>query len=665
MISKIRIKNFKAIKDSGEISLSPFTAIIGRNGSGKSSLIEAIEFLYDFVTKDLEHALNRWKSYQYIRYNGNRENFDVTVDTETMPMDMLYSREPSLNYGFESGEDSVPENQDDMDIEYQLEGISFNFEFKNNTITDYFCIIAPYTNDRIIFAVEKCREALEPVEYFRDNKDKNNEKLIEWFPSSHVAEREGIKVFKENLTLYKSILNSNTLKAFHLNLEKIQILNLNAFLIGDPVLKYFAREDKKLLKDGSNLLSFLFWIQKYRLENFNNLKKDFFEIINYSKDFDEQITSDIQSQVYFQLTELRDGEVIVKTPSWLMSTGSQKVLSLLSIIHNPEPSPLIIIEEFENGLDPWTISYLIKKFKELTGSQVIITTHSPTLLNLIENYDEILFAKRDNETGTLEYVRFDEEKKMFDDVRENILPGELYEKIKKEDEEKLLLINEIEKIKSHFKENIKCLVITEDSEYIEDSKKMPLSMILKASGFSINETLIQSYYGKDKIMLGYGLAQSAEAYPNIKKVIIHRDRDGDVAKKKIDFEKFKNKHKLNKAELFVTRFNDIEGYFINKEHIQALYNNISDEQANEIISSSLLNFKDKSIDKLTANLGNNRDAAIALYETNPLVYTYTKQIKKEIHSKLSKLIPGKHTIFMESSFLKDLELEKIAKEIWG
>ena len=109
-------------------------------------------------------------------------------------MDMLFSREPSLNYGFESGEDSVPENQDDMDIEYQLEGISFNFEFKNNTITDYFCIIAPYTNDRIIFAVEKCREALEPVEYYRDNNDKNNEKLIEWFPSSHVAEREGIKV---------------------------------------------------------------------------------------------------------------------------------------------------------------------------------------------------------------------------------------------------------------------------------------------------------------------------------------------------------------------------------------------------------------------------------------------------------------------------------------
>ena len=130
MISKIRIKNFKAIKDSGEIILSPFTAIIGRNGSGKSSLIEAIEFLHDLVSIDLEHALQKWKSYKNILYNGNREQFDVTMDS--LPKDMPYSKEPL----FQQSEDLETSEEDSLQNNYEIEneegyflnGIFFSFE---------------------------------------------------------------------------------------------------------------------------------------------------------------------------------------------------------------------------------------------------------------------------------------------------------------------------------------------------------------------------------------------------------------------------------------------------------------------------------------------------------------------------------------------------------
>ena len=42
-LQSVRIQNFKAIIDSKVVRLGPLTAFIGHNGSGKSSLIEALE----------------------------------------------------------------------------------------------------------------------------------------------------------------------------------------------------------------------------------------------------------------------------------------------------------------------------------------------------------------------------------------------------------------------------------------------------------------------------------------------------------------------------------------------------------------------------------------------------------------------------------------------
>ena len=42
-LQSVRVRNFKAIVDSRTVRFGPLTAFIGHNGSGKSSLIEALE----------------------------------------------------------------------------------------------------------------------------------------------------------------------------------------------------------------------------------------------------------------------------------------------------------------------------------------------------------------------------------------------------------------------------------------------------------------------------------------------------------------------------------------------------------------------------------------------------------------------------------------------
>jgi hypothetical protein len=53
MLKQIRVKQFKAIEDSGDITLGPVNVFIGRNGSGKSSVIELVEILANAIEFDL------------------------------------------------------------------------------------------------------------------------------------------------------------------------------------------------------------------------------------------------------------------------------------------------------------------------------------------------------------------------------------------------------------------------------------------------------------------------------------------------------------------------------------------------------------------------------------------------------------------------------------
>src|SRR3990172_12130576 len=44
-LTSIRLKNFKAFEDSGEIALAPLTVIFGRNNTGKSSILHSLLIL--------------------------------------------------------------------------------------------------------------------------------------------------------------------------------------------------------------------------------------------------------------------------------------------------------------------------------------------------------------------------------------------------------------------------------------------------------------------------------------------------------------------------------------------------------------------------------------------------------------------------------------------
>jgi len=90
-------------------------------------------------------------------------------------------------------------------------------------------------------------------------------------------------------------------------------------------------------------------------------------------------------------------EADFKVPGWMLSTGTLRLLALLALLRHPKPPPLILLEELENGLDPRSMHLLVEEIRNavLDGvTQVILTTHSPYLLDLL-TLDHLVLVERD------------------------------------------------------------------------------------------------------------------------------------------------------------------------------------------------------------------------------------------------------------------------------
>jgi|GEM_PF-849752 len=118
------------------------------------------------------------------------------------------------------------------------------------------------------------------------------------------------------------------------------------------------------------------------------------------------------------------------------SDGTLLVIAILIMLLSPDrPSPFICIEEPENCLHPKAlktlISYLVQRSKE---TQILITTHSPYLLNKINPADVIVSYLRDD--GTASFDRVPNLRKLYKQLAKDFISfGDFLETDFKEDHE--------------------------------------------------------------------------------------------------------------------------------------------------------------------------------------------------------------------------------------
>ncbi|MFZ4580207.1 MAG: AAA family ATPase [Myxococcota bacterium] len=362
-LTSVRIRNYKSIHDTGTLQLGAFNLVVGNNGSGKSSLVEGLGAL-DALTSGLANL-------------------------------MKFGR------GFGSFRHQPPEDKSKFrDVEWQIAGHDdFGGQVPSGRIRLSTRVGPTPGQEKVVQILSESLRRMNGEQWDRDADGR-------WLRNG-----ESTPFSTPQLSL-ASMLGPYW--------RTWQFLVMNPAIMGDPRPASMGGEHLQLAPDGSNIAEYLFELQKRDWTAFQGIVDALKFVLPYADDLQVRMRSEADRSVWL---ELKEGRRTI--PGWMLSTGTLRTVALLACLRNPTPPRLLVIEELENGLDPRTIGLIIEEIRNATNSgrtQVIATTHSPYLLNLVP-IESVILAQREDGATVFRRPASDP-----DVVRwaEKFAPGDLY-----------------------------------------------------------------------------------------------------------------------------------------------------------------------------------------------------------------------------------------------
>ena len=343
MITHLHIQNFKCLRDV-QVDLAPFTILIGPNDSGKSSLLDAVQFL-GIVAGQIQ---------------GQHEN---------------------------SFQDLVWRKDSSRLLQWSVRGLIGPNEY------EYSLDISPYGTamaERLTWGGQVVLE-VDPKQNPPVIRLPQHSYIQAHAPNGHIALASVAQTVGDD-PRFRNVLQS--------------LLSTSKYAFDPTALRQPSSlsPDPVLTATGENLASVMDAI---------GAGPDRSAIINLERVLHEEIPtlrgvalptrSDGLKSLEFTLSG--NGRPFITIPAALASEGALLLTAFLALAYGNTPD-ILLIEEPENGLHPSRLKLVIDILRKIsTGEvgnrprQVLVTTHSPILLNYARP-EEVRIFQRDREGGT-------------------------------------------------------------------------------------------------------------------------------------------------------------------------------------------------------------------------------------------------------------------------
>ncbi|MDV2989866.1 MAG: AAA family ATPase [Dehalogenimonas sp.] len=396
-IEGIRIKNYRALRDItlGKLwnlqniePLTPMTAVIGKNGVGKSSLFDAFGFLADCLRVGVEEACDS-------RGRGGFERIRSQNQSGPIEFEVYYKEEPKarpITYELAINIDSSgrPYVQRER-LRQRRKGQTHGWPFSFLVLNDAKGVVwrgegegRQIDEQKGLFDLSRLIESIS-----KTGEEESRE--------TEVVELEDKR--KLGISTLGSLKQHPRISAFRRFIEGWYL----SYFTPDAARSLpLAGPQKHLNIHGDNLGNVVQFMER-------EYKKKFQGIL-------DRISKKIPGIESIETAKTDDGRLLLKfndkgfkDPFYAqqMSDGTLKIFAYLLLLEDPLPPPFICVEEPENGLYHKLLEALARELREHAmapskgSSQVFVTTHQPYFVDALSPKEVWILDKGEDGFSTI------------------------------------------------------------------------------------------------------------------------------------------------------------------------------------------------------------------------------------------------------------------------
>ncbi|ODV39265.1 hypothetical protein BFG60_1255 [Microcystis aeruginosa NIES-98] len=323
--------------------IPPFCVIIGANGTGKSTLFDIFGFLRDALKNNIRQALQIRGGYREIITRG-QEQEDIEIELQ-FPMKIL-DTERLVTYILIIGQNNNRPVIKREILRYKRGEHGKPFHFLDFKLGQGYAI----TNEE---------------DFSKPDKDLDREE--QQLESNDILAIKGVGQFQrfKAATAFRSLIENWHVSDFHISEAR-----------GSKEISYAEH----LSPTGDNIATVAQYIYQQYPEIFEQILEKMKQRVPGISSVEAKETEDGRLILRFQDQAFKDPFI-----DRYVSDGTMKMFAYLILLFDPNPHPLLCVEEPENQLYPTLLKELAEEFAHYSdqGGQVFVSSHSPDFINAV------------------------------------------------------------------------------------------------------------------------------------------------------------------------------------------------------------------------------------------------------------------------------------------